>query len=220
MGQSLTRASLGLAWRSLILSGETTFAEFRKRGNEQLYRLRADDRKLRLEVRQILLDDLPNNLYINVEIIVNDAISQANDSAPLDLDVLGSEILRQAVGSFADDFQIADDRVDGLIVFYESVVIQPGYVALDFLNRFPISSTRSGVALRDINQVLFDDLPITWLDRPARDDFRANAKGIFNSIRELNEAETDLGFDFHQNIHVAVFALILARIGTEKGESF
>ena len=69
----------------------------RKRGNEQLYRLRADDRKLRHEIRQILLDDLPNNLYINVEIIVNDAISQADDFAPLDLGVLGSEILRQAV---------------------------------------------------------------------------------------------------------------------------
>jgi hypothetical protein len=74
--------SLGLAWRwwtwpevpnrhmgrSLILSDQTsTFPEFRKRGNEQLYRLRADERKLRLEVRQILLDDLPNNLYIDLE---------------------------------------------------------------------------------------------------------------------------------------------------------
>jgi hypothetical protein len=45
---------------------------------------------------------------------VNDAISQADDFAPLDLGVLGSEILRQAVGSFADDFQIAYDRINGL----------------------------------------------------------------------------------------------------------
>jgi hypothetical protein len=33
--------------------------------------------------------------------------------------VLRFEILRQAVGGFADDFQIADDRVNGFIVFYE-----------------------------------------------------------------------------------------------------
>ena len=50
--------------------------------------------------------------------------------------------------------------------------------------------------IRDIDQFLLDDLPITWLDRPARDDLGANPKGILNSVRELNETETDLGFDF------------------------
>jgi hypothetical protein len=63
-----------------------------------------------LRFRQILLDDLPNNLYIDVEVIVDDAISQTDDFAPLDLGMLGSKILRQAVGSFADNFQIAFDR--------------------------------------------------------------------------------------------------------------
>jgi hypothetical protein len=53
---------------------------------------------------------------------VNDAISQADDFAPLDLGVLGSEILRQAIGGFTDDFQIADDGVNGFIVFYEIVL--------------------------------------------------------------------------------------------------
>jgi hypothetical protein len=52
--------------------------------------------------------------------------------------------------------------------------------------------------LRDIDQFLLDDLPITWLDRPARDDLGANTKGVLNSIRELNETETDLEFDSHK----------------------
>ena len=73
--------------------------------------------------------------------------------------------------------------------------------------------------IRDIDQFLLDDLPITWLDRPARDDLGANTKGVLNSVRELNETQTDLGFDFHQNIHFTVVALIRAGIGTEKGES-
>jgi hypothetical protein len=47
--------------------------------------------------------------------------------------------------------------------------------------------------LRHIDQFLLDDLPITWLDRPARDDLGANAKGVLNSVREFNETETDLG---------------------------
>ena len=59
------------------------FPEFRKRGNGRSYPSRADQRKLRFEVRQIPLDDFPNNLYVDVEIIVNDSISQAGDFAPL-----------------------------------------------------------------------------------------------------------------------------------------
>ena len=73
--------------------------------------------------------------------------------------------------------------------------------------------------LPDIDQFLLDDLPITWLDCPARDDLGANTKGVLNSVRELNETQTDLVLDFHQDIHFTVFALIRARIGTENGES-
>ena len=47
--------------------------------------------------------------------------------------------------------------------------------------------------LWDIDPFFLDDLPITWLDRPARDDLGANTKGVLNSARELNETETDLG---------------------------
>jgi hypothetical protein len=48
--------------------------------------------------------NLPNNLYIDVEISMNDAISQADDLAPLNLGTLGFEILRQTIGGFTDDF--------------------------------------------------------------------------------------------------------------------
>ena len=80
---------------------------FRQSGN--LYRSRADERKLRLEVRQILLKDLPNNFNIDIEIVVDNTISQADEFAPFDLGALGPEILRQAVGCFPDDFQITYD---------------------------------------------------------------------------------------------------------------
>ena len=68
---------------------------------------------------------------------MNNAISQADDFAPLDVGALGPEILRQTIGRFTDDFEIADDRVYGLVVVYEIVVIQPGYLAFDLLNSFP-----------------------------------------------------------------------------------
>jgi hypothetical protein len=85
------------------------FPEFRKHGKEQpISHVRIGD-SFDLKLWQILLDDLPNNLYVDVEIIVNDAISQTDNFAPLDLGALGPEILRQAIGCFADDFQITGD---------------------------------------------------------------------------------------------------------------
>jgi hypothetical protein len=47
---------------------------------------------------------------------VNDSISQADDFAPVDFQV--HEILRQAIRGFPNDFQIAYDGVNGLIIFY------------------------------------------------------------------------------------------------------
>ena len=78
---------------------------------------------MRFEGRQIFLNNFSDNLYIDVEVIVNDAMPQADNFTPLNLGMLGLETLQKAVGSLADDFQIAYDRIDGLIVFYESIVI-------------------------------------------------------------------------------------------------
>jgi hypothetical protein len=47
--------------------------------------LSADEGELRFEVRQILVNDFPNNFCVNIEIIVDHTISQANDFALLDL---------------------------------------------------------------------------------------------------------------------------------------
>jgi len=47
--------------------------------------------------------------------------------------------------------------------------------------------------LPNIDSFLLDVLPRTWLDRPARDDFGANIKGVLNSARELNETGRNLG---------------------------
>jgi hypothetical protein len=76
-----------------------------------------DDRKLRFEGRQILLNNFPDNLYIDVEVIVNDAMPQADDFTPLNLGMQGLETLRKAVGGLADDFQIAYDRIEVLSSF-------------------------------------------------------------------------------------------------------
>lgn len=65
-----------------------------------------DDRKLRFEGRQIFLNNFPDNFYIDVEVIVNDAMPQADDFTPLNLGMLDLETLRKAVGGLADDFQV------------------------------------------------------------------------------------------------------------------
>ncbi len=51
----------------------------------EIRRLSTDDGELRFEVRQILVNDFPNNFCVYIEIIVDDTFSQANDFAPFDL---------------------------------------------------------------------------------------------------------------------------------------
>ena len=48
---------------------------------------------------------------------MDNAMPQADNFAPFNFGVLGPEILWQAIGSFADDFQIAYDGIDSLSSF-------------------------------------------------------------------------------------------------------
>jgi hypothetical protein len=82
---------------------------------------------------------------------VNDAISQADNSSPLNSGMFTPNILGYSISGFADDFQIADNRVDRLVVFYKRVTIQARNVTLDLLIDSRMSSIRSGADLRDID---------------------------------------------------------------------
>ena len=68
---------------------------------------------------------------------MDDTVPQTNNFGPFDLGVLGLEILRQPVGGLSDDLQVSHDRINGLLIFYKSIVIHTRHIAFDLFNRFP-----------------------------------------------------------------------------------
>ena len=62
------------------------------------------------QTRQVFLDDVPDEQEIHAPIAMNEAISESDNPLP---DSAGGIACRwrEAVGSFADDFEIADDCV-------------------------------------------------------------------------------------------------------------
>jgi hypothetical protein len=83
------------------------------------------------------MDNLPDDLNVDIEVIVDDAMSETNNLRPFDFWVLRPEILRQAVGGLSDDFEVSHDRVNGLLISHKRIVIHTGYIAFDLFNRFP-----------------------------------------------------------------------------------
>jgi hypothetical protein len=67
-------------------------------------------RDLTSETREVLLDDAPDEQEVYAPVAVNEAISKSDDPLP---DRIGgiARRRRQAVGSLADDFKIANNRV-------------------------------------------------------------------------------------------------------------
>ena len=62
------------------------------------------------------MKDMPYNLNIQAEIIVNDPIPKPDNSEPFHMAVLDFEILRKAVRGFAYNLKIPRNRVHGFIV--------------------------------------------------------------------------------------------------------
>ena len=74
-------------------------------------------RELRNQVRQECFFDASGNGIINPKIIVDDPVSETSDALPVDGRETRSEFFGQAVGGFADDFEVANHRIQGLIIF-------------------------------------------------------------------------------------------------------
>jgi hypothetical protein len=55
------------------------------------------------------MNDVPDDLNVNIKVIVHDAMSETNNLRPVDFWVLPPEILRQAVSGLSDDLEISHD---------------------------------------------------------------------------------------------------------------
>lgn len=66
--------------------------------------------------RQVAVDDLPDNLKVNAEIVVDDSISQADDFMPFHLRMFFFEIIGQPIRGLANNLEVPDDGIDGFLV--------------------------------------------------------------------------------------------------------
>jgi len=63
--------------------------------------------------------DLPNDLSVDTEVFVNDPVSQSDDLRPFDAGCVLLCLVRQSSGRLADDLEISDYCIDGLLVCKE-----------------------------------------------------------------------------------------------------
>lgn len=95
------------------------------------------------------LEDLPDDLEIQTEVVVHDAVAQSRNSRPRNLRMCGSEIVGYRARGFADDLEIPNDGIDGLLVTHERFAPEPSRIALDLADgREDVLEKESDVPLR------------------------------------------------------------------------
>ena len=66
-----------------------------------------------------VLHDVPYDLRIETEVLMNQNISKTGYFLPFHCGVLRAKILREFLDGLANDFKISDDRVNGFLVLKE-----------------------------------------------------------------------------------------------------
>ena len=73
-------------------------------------------------LREFVLDGAPDELPVNVAVVVNEVIAHACHRGPWDLRVRVAERLGQSLRGVADDLQRPDDGKDRFVVVHEGLV--------------------------------------------------------------------------------------------------
>lgn len=76
----------------------------------------------RSQQRQFGRNHLPNNIEIDAEMAMNQAIAHPCHTFPWDIRILDTQLLRDTFGGLADDFDISDDGILSLDVLAEGFV--------------------------------------------------------------------------------------------------
>ncbi len=72
-----------------------------------------------IEGRHFSLHDIPHNLCIETEVLMNQDISKTGNFLPFHCGMLRAKILGELLDSLTDDFKISDDRINRFLVLKE-----------------------------------------------------------------------------------------------------
>jgi hypothetical protein len=78
---------------------------------------------------------IPNDLIVHSEVDVCDEISEARDGTPGDLWHLATHVIGDALGRFADHFEVAENGVVGSVVRDERLEVETLGEVFDLLAR-------------------------------------------------------------------------------------
>lgn len=73
----------------------------------------------RLERRNLVHDDVPEDLQINAEISMDQGITETGNRFPVGCGKLFLEVIINILRSFTDDLKISHDRIDPHLIFRE-----------------------------------------------------------------------------------------------------
>lgn len=79
---------------------------------------------VRLQRDELALDDMPDELLVDPDVIMDDPIPQTAHLAPGNIGMPALEFLGQVVRGFANDLQISHHRVDRPIVSQKSRAVE------------------------------------------------------------------------------------------------
>ena len=74
---------------------------------------------LSIERRHFVLHDVPNDLRIETEVLMNQNISKTSYFLPFHCGVLRTKILGELLDGLTNDFKVSDDRVNRFLVLKE-----------------------------------------------------------------------------------------------------
>ena len=75
-----------------------------------------------LNSRELVVDHIPQDVYVDPEVFVDEDVPEPGDLLPLDLATASPEIGWEALDGFADDFEVPHHRVDRLVVRGERIL--------------------------------------------------------------------------------------------------
>lgn len=73
-----------------------------------------------LQIRQLVLDDIPEDPRVHPKVFMNQNVSQPGDLLPFHARFAVADGLGEVFGRFTNDFKVPDDRVEGLVVTGEA----------------------------------------------------------------------------------------------------
>jgi hypothetical protein len=90
---------------------------------------------LALEVRELVLDNVPDDPCIDSEVVVDENVAQTRDLAPLNVGLLFRHFFGKLLDCFANDFEVSHDGIKPKLIRGKTFLVEVDDVYVDSPDR-------------------------------------------------------------------------------------